>query len=657
MYNLVIVESPTKAKTLSRFLDNSFRIESSFGHVRDLPQSKLGIDVEKDFDPQYQVLSSKKKRVTELKEALKDAKALYLATDPDREGEAIAWHLLTALNLNKEKKLPIERIVFHEITPEALQAALAHPRNIDKHLVDAQQARRVLDRLVGYELSPLLWRKIRKGLSAGRVQSVAVRLIVEREKEIEAFVPVEYWNITVEFQKEKKSFTAKLLEIDNQKAEITNQKQAEATTADLEKHAYTITKKTVKAVNRSPYPPFTTSTLQQGASNILGWPAKRTMSIAQDLYEMGHISYMRTDSVNLAKSAVDQTRDFIKNTIGEKYVPLEPRSYKTKSKVAQEAHEAIRPTNPSQTPEKMAAALNKDQLKLYDLIWKRMVACQMTDARMEQVGIDIQGGKYLLRTNATKTLFDGWKKLQQKEPSEEESVENASIPDLNEGDKVNLVRIIPEQKFTEPPPRYNEGSLIKTLEEQGIGRPSTYASIISTIQERQYVEKKERRFYPTSLGIGVNTFLVKYFSGIIDVSFTAKMEDDLDRIANGEVAWKPIIKTFYEPFKEKLSKVTETAERVKIETEQTDEKCELCGSPMVIRLGKYGKFLACSTFPKCKNTKPYQEKTDVLCPKCGGAIVIRKTKRGRVFYGCSNYPKCTFASWNKPENPPQTVTS
>lgn len=648
MYNLVIVESPTKAKTLSRFLDSSFRIESSFGHIRDLPQSKLGVDVENNFEPLYEIVPKKKKRVSELKAALSGAKNIFLATDPDREGEAIAWHLLYALKPKKDQE--IKRIVFHEITESALKEALTHPRGIDNNLVDAQQARRVLDRLVGYKLSPLLWRKVRRGLSAGRVQSVAVRLIVDREREIQNFKSVEFWSILGEFQKDKDTvFIAKLAQKDGQKIEINNQTEANNITADLEKRSYSVSDVVEKQISKSPFPPFTTSTIQQAASNLLGWAAKRTMGRAQELYEMGYISYMRTDSLNLAQSAVEQTRDLIKKEFGDSYLPPSPKFYKTKSKLAQEAHEAIRPTNSNRHPDDIKSELNTDQYRLYSLIWKRMVACQMTDALYLQRTIDVTGGPYLFRASGQQMVFDGWRKIFERQNSEENGEEEDKVlPQLQKNDTLSLLRLIPEQKFTEPPARFTEATLIKTLEEEGIGRPSTYAPIITTVQERQYVEKVERKFHPTALGIAVNDFLVKNFPDLFEISFTAKMEDSLDEIASGEKAWKPVIKEFYEPFEVKLTKVSEKAKRVAVPVEKTDEKCEKCGGDMVIRIGRFGKFLACSNFPKCKNTKTYVEKTDLLCPSCGGTIIIKKTKRGRVFYGCSNYPKCNFASWTKP---------
>lgn len=633
---LIIVESPTKARTLSRFLGSEYKIEASMGHVRDLPQSKLGIDVEHDFEPTYVVSDKKKDKVKELQTLAKKAKNVILATDPDREGEAISWHIAGLLARNSK----IERITFHEITESAIQEALKHPGKINMPLVDAQQARRILDRLVGYKLSPLLWRKIRKGLSAGRVQSVAVRLIVDREREVIAFVPVEYWEIVAILNK-KGEFEAKL------KAEVKTKEEADSIVSDLEGAKYKVQDVVKKEVKRNPYPPFTTSTLQQAASNLMGWSAKRTMQIAQNLYEQGLITYHRTDSTNLAIEAVSAARKYISTEFGEKYLPSLPKLYKTKSKVAQEAHEAIRPTKVENFQFTISNfQLDRDQVRLFELIWKRFLGCQMSEAIYEQIGADIQAGSYVFRANGNKQLFDGWQKLFSKDEDDKEQ----TLPDLNVGEQLELIKLLPTQHFTSPPPRFTEASLIKALEEFGVGRPSTYAPIISTIQERQYVEKVDRKLIPSSLGFAVNDFLMTNFPHLFDYQFTAHMEDDLDQIANGQKQWVPVLHEFYDPFSELLKKVGDSAERVKVEVEETDEICPLDGGKLVVRLGKFGKFLACSNFPNCKFTKPFVKKIDVKCPKCKvGDVLLKRTRSKKSFYGCSRYPECDFASWNKPK--------
>lgn len=635
--DLIIVESPTKAKTLARFLGDGYQIEASMGHLRDLPQKKLGIDIDHDFKPDYVVSPGKSDRVKDLQTKSAKAKNTILATDPDREGEAIAWHIINLLNL----KSP-QRITFHEITESAISEALKKPGKINMPLVDSQQARRILDRLVGYKLSPLLWRKVRKGLSAGRVQSVAVRLIVEREREIAKFKPEEYWEILAQFDK----FQAKL-----QKVVIKNKEESDQLVALLEKAEFRVSDIQSKEVRKNPYPPFTTSTLQQAASNLFGWTARRTMQIAQNLYEQGLITYHRTDSMNLAAAAVDSARGYIEKTYGKNYLPESARFYKTKSKVAQEAHEAIRPTGIQSLAANLQ--LDRDQSRLYELIWKRFLACQMAEAVYEQTGVDItalpagrQASKYIFRANGNKQLFDGWQKLFGRDDDD-----NANeLPELSVDQILKLLKLIPSQHFTEPPPRYTEASLIKTLEEYGIGRPSTYAPIIGTIQDRQYVEKQEKKFLPTSLGFAVNDFLLTYFANIFDYQFTAHLEDDLDAIANGEKDWIPVIREFFTPFDKQLTDVHDTAARVKVAVEETDEKCPLDKAPLVIRLGRFGKFLACSNFPNCKYTRAFQQKLNMKCPKCGtGEVILKRTKSRKSFYGCSRYPDCDFASWTKPK--------
>lgn len=622
------------------------------GHIRDLPKSELGIDIEHNFEPKYIIPRDKKKRVNELKKLAKGADMIWLATDPDREGEAIAWHLAHIIDGTENSK----RVVFHEITEDAIKKAFSEPREIDEKLVDAQQARRVLDRLVGYKLSPLLWEKVKKGLSAGRVQSVALRLIVEREKEVKAFNPQEYWSIDAELESaEKNKFLAALIEQDGKKLEIKSKEEADKHVKNLENKEYKISKIIRKEVRRFPYAPFTTSTLQQTAANKLGMSAKKTMMLAQGLYEHGLISYMRTDSVNLSTQAIEAARAYIGNFIGKPYLPDSPRIYKSKSKNAQEAHEAIRVTDVSRQAAdiRQIADMNKDHVRLYELIWKRFVACQMNEAVMDQTSIDVAADNYLLRATGSVIKFDGWLKLYGKETDEDEEKKeerNQSLPRLSENQILDLIKLFPEQHFTEPPPRYTEASLIKKLEELGIGRPSTYAPILSTIQERFYVEKLEKKFIPTALGITVIDFLIRHFSDIIDYSFTAKMEDELDEIARGERQWKPIIESFYGPFEKKLEETKQTAEKIKMEVQFAGKKCPQCGKELIVRIGKFGKFFACSGFPECKHTESIEEKIDVKCPLDGGEVVVRKTRRGKTFYGCKNWPTCKFASWTKPKS-------
>jgi DNA topoisomerase I len=645
--DLVIVESPTKAKTLAKFLGRDYRIEASYGHIRDLPKSKLGVDVDKNFEPQYSQTTKQKDRTKELKKLAKEADKIYLATDPDREGEAISWHVSELLAVSKKH----HRIVFHEITNKAIHEALEHPRDIDMTLVDAQQARRILDRLVGYKLSPLLWKKIRKGLSAGRVQSVAVRLIVEREREIQAFKPEEYWNINVDVKADKSQvFSVQLKEKEEKEFSVENQSQAEEVEKYLRTSEYKVSSVEEKEFKRTPPPPFTTSTLQQAASNKLGWTAKRTMQVAQSLYEEGHITYHRTDSTNIAAEAAVSAKEYIVNSFGDKYALEKPRFYKTKSKVAQEAHEAIRPTNLAVSETK----LNRDADRLYGLIWKRFLATQIAEATGKNIKINVKAGIYGLEAKGEIIEFDGWYRAYGRQENEEEAADGKQLPKLQEGEALNFVDLHKEQKFTQPAARYNDASLIKALEEMGIGRPSTYAPTLSTIQDRQYVEKIEKRFQPTSLGFAVHDFLMANFPTILDYDFTAKMEDDLDEIANGKHKWQPVIKDFFDPFEKKLEIVEETAERVKIEVETTGEKCPKCSEgEVIVRLGKFGKFLSCSRYPDCDYKANYQNKIGVKCELCKeGDVILRKTRTGRTFYGCSNYPNCKYASWNKPVIPP-----
>ena len=653
--NLVIVESPTKARTLSNFLGKDYSITASMGHVRDLPRGEFGVDVEHDFEPQYVIPKEKIKSVNLLAKEAAGAEHLFLATDPDREGEAIAWNLLQVIReKGKAKSINYDRVVFHEITKDAVLSAFAHSRKIDDDLVEAQQARRVLDRLVGYKLSPLLWKKVKSGLSAGRVQSVALRLIVDREREIEAFKSQEYWTIEVELQtrderQKTRNFWAGLVKIQDKKAEIKNKEAARKIVADLERSDYKVSDVASRDVKKYPNPPFTTSTLTQTAANRYGFTAKRTMRIAQDLYEMGLITYMRTDSVNLANQAISQARIYIEEKYGKNYLPPVARRYKARSRLSQEAHEAIRPTNITVDSSQLTVDSN-DHKKLYDLIWRRMIVCQMAEAVVAETQVDVlasiaRGPDYLLRANGAKIKFDGWYKAYDKPQIKEQQLPGLAVVEI-----LDLVKVTSEQKFTEPPPRYTEATLIRELEKNDIGRPSTYAPTISTLYERVYVERFEgRKIKPTPIGLTSVDFLVKYFPNIVDLKFTAEMEENLDKIAQGEEEMSPTMKKFWEPFEALVEKVTEEAQKMKIAVEETDQKCDVCGRMMVIRYGRFGKFLACSGFPDCKNTKSLAAPTGLVCPSDGGNIVVKKTKRGKTFWGCLNYPKCKFASWTKPE--------
>lgn len=649
-------------------------MDSTMGHIRDLPKSKLGIDIENNFKPEYVFVAKKKESVQHIKQDALKAERIYLATDPDREGEAIAWHVAEVLKENRKKKARqgrgspeaaksknsnIFRIVFHEITESAVKHALETPGAINFELVDAQQARRVLDRLVGYKLSPLLWKKIRRGLSAGRVQSVAVRLIVEREREIEAFKPVEYWEIYVGLRTKNKEqrqneLTVKLVEKDGEKIKTGNKDEASKAEKDLEKASYSVASISRREVRKSPPAPFTTSTVTQAAARMYFWSAKRTMSIAQRLYEEGLITYHRTDSTNLSQQALDMARAFITESYGDSYLPEKPRIYKTRSKVAQEAHEAIRPTQIQVlSSKKEVIGLGNDAKKLYELIWKRFVACQMSQTVLDETRINVKAevagekDSYLLRTSGQIVKFDGWRKLF---PRPEEGV--VQLPEVEEGEPLQLIKVDSLQKFTEHPPRYNEASLVKMLEKLGIGRPSTYAPIISTIQDRQYVEKTEGKFQPTALGIAVNDFVVEHFPKVVDYQFTANMEDQLDEVANGNKEWVPIIREFWEPFSQILGEVEEKAQRVRVEVEKTGKICPKCKEgEEVIRLGRFGRFLSCSRFPECDWTAPYVKTLEMKCPECGeGNVIIKKSKKGRQFFGCSRYPDCKFASWRKPKD-------
>ncbi len=643
--NLVIVESPAKATTIERYLGKDFQVVASFGHVRDLPKSKLGIDVEHNFTPQYMIPRGSAKKINQLKKLIHSAQTIYLATDLDREGEAIAWHIIEAIPPKPDQI--VKRITFSEITESAIKEAVAHPRSINQNLVDAQQARRVLDRLVGYSLSPVLWKKIRYGLSAGRVQSVALKLIVDREREIEAFKPEEYWQIGASLKTTQAvSFYAELNKIKGKKSAVKNQNEANKIKSELTKASFIVEKIESRDSRKNPLPPFITSTLQQSAYSRLGYGTRRTMGIAQSLYEAGLISYMRTDSTNISQQALTQVRQLISSQYGKAYLPDKPLFYKKKAKGAQEAHEAIRPTDYKKIPEDLTNQLKNDELKLYRLIWIRAVASQMSQAQYRQTGIDILAGSYDLRASGRVVLFDGftkvWHDSKKDQPQE--------LPQMNEGEKLTLEKITAEQHFTQPPARFSEASLVKKLESEGVGRPSTYAPTISTILARGYVTNEEKRLLPQPIGMIVSDLLSKNFEFVTEAEFTAEMEDKLDDIAGGEKKWQPVVKEFYEPMERLIEQKTDTIERVKIPVIETDEICELCGKPMVIKSGRFGQFMACSGFPDCKNTKPIVKSLGIECPKCHqGEVVEKKTKKGRKFYGCSRYPDCDYATWTKPK--------
>lgn len=660
---LVVVESPTKAKTIGRFLGDGYEIRASMGHIMDLPKSTLGVDIEHNFTPQFEISEDKKKTITELKKLAKTAEIVLLATDPDREGEAISANIEEVLHeANKREKF--QRIVFHEITKEAIEEALTRPGKVNEDLVAAQIARRVLDRLVGYKLSPLLWQKVRRGLSAGRVQSVALRLIVEREREIQKFVKTNYYTIAVQLsQKGKKSSTDfELIAIDGEKIElqekltlydgdytvsktsIDSEEKAQRIENDLQKKQYVIEDVAKKETKRSPQPPFTTSTLQQQAALRFGYSGKRTMSLAQKLYEEGYITYHRTDSLNVATSAVFSMRKYVEESYGIKYIPEKPRFYVSRQKNAQEAHEAIRPTKVIVAPEKVTGDLGRDYGKLYEMIWRRALASQMSDAVIESTTVLVKadGGQskttYQFKTNGSILLFEGFLKIN---PF---GLEDRKLPNFKSLESLELLKVLAESHETMPPPRYNDASLIKSLEEGGIGRPSTYATIIGTIETRQYIERDLRKFVPTTVGDAVNDFLVKNFPDIDDIPFTADMENKLDLVAAGEEKWQPMIAEFFTPFEKRLE-IVKKADRVEIPVEKTGEKCPKDGGDLVIRVGRFGKFISCANFPTCDFKKQFVEETIYTCPKDGGKIIVKKTRKGRPFYGCSNYPNCDYAAW------------
>ena len=651
---LIIVESPAKANTIKKFLGGNTKVVASMGHIRDLPKSKLGINIENNFEPEYINIRGKGDLIKELKKDAKSAKKVYLATDPDREGEAIAWHLSYILDVDKEK---ITRVTFNEITKTAVQKAIKEPRDIDINLVDAQQARRVLDRIVGYKISPILWKKVRRGLSAGRVQSVAVKLIVDREEEIEKFIPEEYWNIYVKLldEKSKKTFEAKFFGKDKKKQEIHSKEEVDEILAGINNAKYIVEEVKKGQKKRTPAPPFTTSTMQQEASRKLGFTLKKTMSIAQGLYEgvkipekgtVGLITYMRTDSTRISEEARASAKKHILETYGEEY--YENRYYKT-NKEAQDAHEGIRPTYADLEPDNIKDSLTKDQYKLYKLIYNRFMASQMASAVYDTMSVMIDANKYTFKANGQNLKFKGFMTLYVEGTDDKQEEEEGIIPELEVNQEVKEQSINPKQSFTEPPARYTEASLVKALEEKGIGRPSTYSPTITTILERRYIEKEQKQLIPTELGKIVNKLLTENFTDIINVEFTAKVENQFDDIAEGKENWREMIGEFYTPFEKNLEKVEKELEHVEIEEEVSDVKCDKCGRMMVYKYGRFGKFLACPGYPECKNTKAIVETIDVPCPKCGATVQVRKAKNRRKYYICENNPKsCDYISWNKP---------
>ena len=654
MSNLVIVESPAKAKTIQKYLGTGYEVVASMGHVRDLPKSKLGVDVDNGFTPQYLDMKGKEDVIKDLKKRAKKSDCVYLATDPDREGEAISWHLAQMLNLDLNAD---NRVAFNEITKTGVQTGMANPHKIDIDLVNAQQARRILDRLVGYKLSPFLWKKVKRGLSAGRVQSVAVRLIVDREEEIKAFVPKEYWSIDAKLKAGRKQFAAKLSTVDGKKIELSDKTQADAILERIQKADFIVKSIKKRITKKQPSPPFITSTLQQEASKRLGFQSKRTMKAAQELYEgidvngmgaVGLITYMRTDSLRISADAQKAAADYIKATYGESYLPDKPRTFKTK-KNAQDAHEAIRPSMPDVTPDSIKNSLTSDQYKLYKLIWERFIASQMANALLDTMSVDIEADNCIFKASGYSVKFDGFTVLYE-EKAEDEEENPKMLPPLKEQDTVKVISLDGNQHFTQPPARFSEATLIKTLEENGIGRPSTYAPTITTILARMYVEREGKQLRPTALGLVTTQVMKEHFQHIVDPDFTAKMESELDSIEQGKADWSKMLEVFYEDFAKTLTAAEEAMEgkHMKIPDEKTDIVCEQCGKPMVIKIGRFGKFLACTGYPECTNTRKIVQETNGICPRCGKKIVLKKSKRGRSFYGCSGYPDCNFMTWNIP---------
>ncbi|SMQ70637.1 DNA topoisomerase-1 [Bacillus sp. OV166] len=652
---LVIVESPAKAKTIERYLGNKYKVKASMGHIRDLPRSQMGVNVENSYEPKYITIRGKGPVLKDLKTAAKKAKKIYLAADPDREGEAIAWHLAHSLSVDINSDC---RVVFNEITKDAIKESFKHPRPINMDLVDAQQARRILDRLVGYNISPLLWKKVKKGLSAGRVQSVAVHLIIDREKEIKAFVPEEYWTIDGEFLKGKDHFSAQYFSLaDKGKFELKSEQDVQTILKQMDDNKFKVVSVTKKERKRNPAPPFITSSLQQEAARKLNFRAKKTMMLAQQLYEgielgkegtVGLITYMRTDSTRISEVAQTEAANYIRSEYGEDYLKDEQRKEKKQSN-AQDAHEGIRPTSTLRDPNSLKTFLSRDQHRLYKLIWDRFLASQMAQAVMDTMSVDLQNGNVLFRANGSKIKFPGFIKLYVEGSDDQVDEKDRMLPDLKEGDEVFKKDIEPKQHFTQPPPRYTEARLVKTLEELGIGRPSTYAPTLDTIQKRGYVALDNKRFVPTELGEIIDELILEFFPDILDVEFTAKMEQGLDNIEDGKVPWVNIIGEFYQDFEIHLKKAEEEMQSVEIKDEPAGEDCENCGNPMVFKMGRYGKFMACSNFPDCRNTKPIVKEIGVTCPNCKeGQIIERKSKKKRLFYGCTQYPECEFISWDKP---------
>ncbi|WP_282171642.1 type I DNA topoisomerase [Cytobacillus firmus] len=651
---LVIVESPAKAKTIERYLGKKYKVKASMGHVRDLPKSQMGIDVENNFEPKYITIRGKGPVLKELKTAAKKAKKIYLAADPDREGEAIAWHLAHSLDMDIKSDC---RVVFNEITKDAIKESFKHPRPINMDLVDAQQARRMLDRLVGYNISPLLWKKVKKGLSAGRVQSVAVRLIIDREKEIKDFIPEEYWSIDGEFLKGKTAFDASFYGFKNEKVELKSESEVQNILSKMKGNKFKVESVTKKERKRNPAAPFTTSSLQQEAARKLNFRAKKTMMLAQQLYEgielgkegtVGLITYMRTDSTRISEIAQSEAADYIQSSYGKEFLQSEKKKEKKNSN-AQGAHEAIRPTSTLRSPASLKEYLSRDQLRLYRLIWERFVASQMAPAVMDTMSVDLKNGEVIFRATGSKVKFPGFMKVYVEGTDDQSEEKDNMLPDLKEGDEVLKKDIEPKQHFTQPPPRYTEARLVKTLEEQGIGRPSTFAPTLDTIQKRGYVALDNKRFIPTELGEIVLELIMEFFPEILDIEFTAKMEKDLDYVEEGKVNWVQIIDDFYIDFEKNLKIAEKEMQEVEIKDEPAGEDCEQCGNPMVFKMGRYGKFMACSNFPDCRNTKPIVKDIGVKCPKCEeGNIIERKSKKRRIFYGCDRFPECDFISWDKP---------
>ncbi|MGG1671014.1 type I DNA topoisomerase [Paenibacillus sp. NRS-1783] len=657
--SLVIVESPSKAKTIGKYLGSKYIVKASMGHIRDLPKSQIGVEVENDFNPKYITIRGKGSILKELKDARKKVKKVYLAADPDREGEAIAWHLAHALDLDDTADC---RVVFNEITKQAVKDAFKTPRKINMDLVNAQQARRILDRLVGYKISPLLWKKVKKGLSAGRVQSVAVKIILDRENEINEFVPEEYWTITAKLAIKESTFEAKFHQLRGQKKELSSEADVQEVLEAIGKSSYKVRDVKEKERLRNPSPPFTTSSLQQEAARKLNFRASKTMSVAQQLYEgvdlgkegtVGLITYMRTDSTRIAVSAQEEAKEFIIQKYGEAFVPESPRQYSKKAANAQDAHEAIRPTSALRDPETVKPFMSRDQFRLYKLVWERFMASQMASAIMDTLSVDIEAGETIFRAAGSKVRFPGFMKVYVEGNDDGKTEEDKLLPPLKPGDKLKKESVEPKQHFTQPPPRYTEARLVKTLEELGIGRPSTYAPTLETIQKRGYVAIEEKKFFPTELGELVIEQMEEFFPEILNVEFTANMEGDLDHVEEGEGDWVKVLSDFYESFEKRLEVAEEEMKEIEIKDEESDVICDKCGSPMVYKLGRFGKFLACSAFPDCRNTKPIVKDIGINCPTCGeGHVVERRSKKGRIFYGCDRYPECDFVSWDKPSIKP-----